>query len=277
RLYLTPPLEDLDKAFALLPEEPDFGDLREKDRALFWREQDRVAVDPYGDLLRTYCTGEARCGWEFDTDETRDLLALWARWGAERLYLRIDYASPRDLTGLTFQDTAILLDLDSTDEGHKAITPLVDWDRGADWQAILHHWFDAEDKSQYDVEIIDKDGECASAFRASGFANAQYPLFALHGAGDWCGAPGTLMVSLARAPLGLKGEGKVAVQVCTFKGGIESHRGLERPREQPGDEGAFWDVADTFGEENVPERVAEKGDTRPVLIGSAAVLTVPAG
>ena len=77
--------------------------------------------------------------------------------------------------------------------------------------------------------------------------------------------------------LGLEGPGKVAVQVCTFKGGIEAHMGKELPRETERDGRLVCDMADTFGPENTTERLEKdrKPDKPFAIQGHAAILQPP--
>ncbi len=273
-LSLEPDTLDLDRAFEIF-DEIGTDELPEQINALFWREDDKVATDPAEDWIHTYGTEASREEFGFRTDLARDLRALWARWSAERLYLRIDYGSYRDVHGIAVQDTVVLFDHDSPDDGHKPFSLLAEWDRGAERQVIIRHWFEAGDNSQYDVEIRNATGEILSRFVGSGFSGAQCPHFALHDAsGAWDDAPGSLVFSLSRDALGLEGDTKTAIQVCTFKGGIESHKGLERPRETPADEPPAegepvpCDVADAFGEQNTAERMKSSA----TVLGAAAIL-----
>ena len=56
-----------------------------------------------------------------------------------------------------------------------------------------------------------------------------------------------------------------------MNGGIESYKGVERPREESG-----WDIADAFGEANTRERIDADiaAGTTPVLRGYAATLRI---
>jgi dipeptidyl aminopeptidase/acylaminoacyl peptidase len=285
-LYLRPPTLDLDKAFTILGP-ANLDELRDSDRALIWREEDRVAADPTGDWIRTYGTEASEKEFGFKTDDTRDLLGLWARWSPERLYLRVDMASNRDLDGLTFSDLVLLFDMDSPDEGYRPIGPRAQWNRGAERQVVIRHWYRNGDRSQYDVEIRDGAGEMRCRFLASGFDDPQCPVLGLlQPRGAWGDAPGSILLSLSREAMGLKGEGDVYVQACTFKGGIEEFKKLERPREPAATSGPVCDVADAFGEENTATRInadiaavkAQAATTAPwraSIRGYAGVLHVP--
>ena len=275
-LRLRPPLMDLDRAFPVINEIHPMNGMRPKDRALFWRPGDRVASDPEGDAIRTYGTPESQEQFKFDTDAARDLTALWARCSADRLYLRLDFASERDMAGVLFRDLLILFGNENPDEGEKMISPLAEWDRGSARQVFLRHWYRAGEKSQYDAQILNGAGETISRFSASGYDHPAYPHLDVHYANDgWDGSGGTLILSIPREILGLKDAASVSVQVCTFKGGVDPLGALERARELPGDAGAFCDVADTFGAENTAAAIqgqAYGGTGRARITGCAAVL-----
>ncbi|MFH1744128.1 MAG: hypothetical protein ABIH23_34430, partial [bacterium] len=120
-LYLRPPFLDLDQAFMSL-RRVEHDSLRSQARPLIWREQDKIVTDPAEDWIQTYGTEDSEKEFEFKTDLARDLLGIWARCGTERLYIRLDYNSARDLEGLVFQDTLLLFDYDSPDQGYRQIS-----------------------------------------------------------------------------------------------------------------------------------------------------------
>ncbi|HUT24048.1 MAG TPA: hypothetical protein VM492_06890 [Sumerlaeia bacterium] len=259
-LYLEPPLADLDKAFNALSNA--CGDrsrgVVETTAHLFWRESDRVAVDPAEDWITTYGTPQAEKEFGFKTDLARDLRGLWARAGKENIYVRIDYGTNRDLSGLTFQDTVLLFDYDSPETGFRQIGPHTEWDRGAERQVIIRHWFETGEKSQYDMEIRDGKGETISRFLASGFPRAQYPdvqvRYILQEETN------SVILALSRQALDLAKAQTVHVQVCTLKGGIEEFKGLERPRGELRDGLPVCDVADAFGSENTRDRIEKEAE-----------------
>lgn len=139
--------------------------------------------------------------------------------------------------------------------------------------------------SQYDIEVRDKEGEIRSRFLASGFPRAEYPEVIVYDTtAEWPGAAGSLVMSIPRDLLKLGADAKAQIQVWTFKGGIESLRGIERPRETaaiPTKEGIapppmpLCDVADAFGEENAAARINAETlaeGARVVIKGFAAEL-----
>lgn len=278
RLYPESPLADLDKAFEMLEKIKENHGLVEQVAPLFWREQDRLATDPPEDWIQTYGTEASRKAFEFNTDLTRDLRALWVRWGKERLYVRVDYGSNRDLMGLTFQDTLLLFDYDSPGSGFRPISPTTDWDRGAKRQVLVRHWYEAREQSQYDAEIRDRRGEVISRFIGSGFAPPGNPTFDLvHILQE---DSSSVVYSISRQVLGIADGQKVNMQVCTFKGGIESYKKLEHPRVETMDSRTVCDVADAFGAENTAERIEadlRKNPTagaRAIIKGCAATFEV---
>ena len=261
RLCLRTEIDDLDRAYdALLG--LNHPELREQLRPLFWREQDCIAQDPRGDFLVRYGTEASKAAFGFDTDPPRDLTGVWARWGKDRLYLRIDYASSQDLSGLTFQDTIFLFDRDSPGEGLRTIFPGTDWDHGAERQVFFRHWFDADTQSQYDVEIRNAQGETIRHIQASGFGGAQFPPLIYvdafgQAATETMEESGSIILALSRSSLGMEGnDGKILLEICTAKGGIESVRKTETPAELERDGKPVCAIADAFGSENTPDRIA---------------------
>lgn len=118
QIYLTPPSVDFDKAFEALNRMLESNQLAS---SIFWSETDLSATDPGEDWIVKYGTNEAYNKFEFNTDLTRDLLGLSVKSSDKRLFLKIDYNSNRDLSGLTFADTVILLDYDTPNEGYRKI------------------------------------------------------------------------------------------------------------------------------------------------------------
>ena len=273
-LCLEPPLLDLDQAFGLYGKLRT-GELRKEVRPLYWRSRDRMATDPPVDWMRTFGTEDSRQTYEFNTDLTRDLLGLWARWSDDRLYLRIDYNSPQDVTGLTFEDTILLFNVDPNSSANRQIRRGVEWDRGIDRMVIFRHWYENQRQSQYDVEIRNGEGETVSHFQASGFVNPQYPdLEVIDLMADWERQVGSLAISLSREALGLKEDREASIQVCTTKGGIESLKGKELSTELESDTPGACPIADAFGEENTAGRVETdlSSGGPPVVRGVAGVL-----
>ncbi len=254
-------------------------------RSLFWRAEDRLAVDPKDDLIQTYGTSESQKTFGFPTDQARDLRALWVRCGQKRLYVRVDYESERDLDGLKFQDTTLLFNRDGETGGITRISPGAEWDRPAQCQVLLRHWHENGNDSQYDVEIRNERGEARCRFLASGYAPAGNPLIQLVGTST--GDSPSAIWSISLEALGLnEGVPKVNVQACTFKGGIETYWNLEKPRIAVKEGQPVCDVADAFGADNTRERIEADlkkaapvlGDTPPepaVIRGAAGSFTVP--
>ncbi|MFH1741398.1 MAG: hypothetical protein ABIH23_20530, partial [bacterium] len=239
-------------------------------RPLIWREQDKIATDPAEDWIQTYGTEDSEKEFEFKTDLARDLLGVWVRCGTERLYIRLDYNSPRDLEGLVFQDTLLLFDYDSPDQGYRQISQSTEWERGAERQILIRHWFNHSEKSQYDLEILDETGEVRSRFLTSGFADPNYPYFDVIDLIQ--GEHGSVVFSISRDVLDLKNARKVFLQVCTLKGGIEVHKKKELPRETMHDGRPICDVADSFGPENSAARLQAdfEQNIAPIIRGYAA-------
>jgi len=276
--YLGQPQQDLDAAYQNWQKISD-NKLRDQIRPLFWREEDRVATDPAEDWIQTYGTEAAQTEFKFNTDLTRDLRALWVRCGKERLYLRIDYGSDNDLTGLTFQDTLILLRGEDTRATMRRISPTALWDRPTDRQILIRHWFESGNQSQYDMEILNEKGEIIARYLASGFAPPANPLFEMV---YTIPETNSVVYAVSRQTLGLVNSGNVGIQVCTFKGGIESVKGLEGPRVASVGGRTVCDVADAFGAENTKDRIETdlKANTNPaapvVIKGVAGTIKVPA-
>jgi dipeptidyl aminopeptidase/acylaminoacyl peptidase len=276
--YLGQPQQDLDAAYQNWQKISDTK-LRDQIRPLFWREEDRVATDPAEDWIQTYGTEASQTEFKLNTDLTRDLRALWVRCGKERLYVRIDYGSDNDLTGLTFQDTLILLRGEDTRATMRRISPTALWDRPADRQILIRHWFESGNQSQYDMEILNEKNEVIARYLASGFAPPANPLFER---AYMVPETNSVVYAVSRQTLGLVNSGNVGIQVCTFKGGIESVKGLERPRVASADGRTVCDVADAFGAENTKDRIEAdlKANTNPaapaVIKGVAGTIKVPA-
>ena len=276
--YLGQPQPDLDAAYQNWQKISD-NKLRDQIRPLFWREEDRVATDPAEDWIQTYGTEAAQKEFKFNTDLTRDLRALWVRCGKERLYLRIDYGSDADLTGLTFQDTLILLNSSGADgKGARRISPSAEWDRAADRQVLIRHWFESGDQSQYDMEILNEKSEVIARYLASGFAPPANPLFEMV---YMIPETHSVVYAVSRGALGLTGPARdLGIQVCAFKGGIESVKGLERPRVASVGGRTVCDVADAFGAENTKDRIerdlrVNKNPARAAVIGAVALIRKP--
>lgn len=270
----NPLLLDLDRAFEMF-DRLRSGALRKQARPFIWREENRVVSDPPEDWIQTYGTPEAVEEYDFNTDLTRDLLGLSALWSDSRLYIRIDFNSPQDLTGLTFQDTVLLLNANLNSTAQHRFDDRVEWDRGVDRVVYLRHWYRNGDKSRYDVEIRNGKGETISHLQASGFEGPNYPhLRVVDSVSDWENQTGSMVLSLSREILGLKGSRDVSIQVCTLKGGIESLKGKERVTgfDTPG--GAILPVADAFGGENSLERTKARiaSDGSFTVQGVAGVL-----
>ena len=250
-LYLDSRIADLDKAFSAWREINE-QDLEPQIESRFWREQDRVTTDPAEDWIQTYGTPASKKELKFDSDSVRDLRNLWVRSSKEWLFVRIDYGSDRDLTGLRLQDTLLLFD---QNEGHgtKRITETTEWDGTADAQVLMRHWQPAGDDSQYDMEVRDSKGRVVRRYLASGFEPPACPVFEVRRFD--AGESHAVMYAMSRKALGMSRDCEVHLQVCTLKGGIESLQGKERPRIQARDGRTVCDVADTFGAENTRERI----------------------
>jgi Tol biopolymer transport system component len=276
--YLNQPQPDLDAAYRAWGEIQD-KHLPDQIRPLFWREQDRVATDPDEDWIQTYGTEASQKEFRFNTDLTRDLRALWVRCGKEGIYVRVDYASDKDLTGLTFQDTLILLSSANAGNATRRISSSVEWDRPASRQVLVRHWFESGDQSQYDMEILNEKGEAIAKYLASGFAPPTNPVFEVEYTDP---ANNSVVYAISRKMLGLTKAEEVGIQVCTFKGGIESVKGLERPRVSAANGKTACDVADAFGAENTKDRIeadlkANANPAAPTMIkGVAATVSLPA-
>jgi len=146
------------------------------------------------------------------------------------------------------------------------------WEREHERLVLVRHWYEAGRNSQYDLEIRDRDGELICRYLASGFAPSGNPVFDLvdrYLASGFApsgnpvfdlvdtlrGNTNSVVYSISRNMLGLRGSREVNLQVCTLKGGIESHKELERPRVESVDGRTVCDVADTFGLQNTAERI----------------------
>jgi hypothetical protein len=214
------------------------------------------ATDLAADCIRTYCTDEARQRFEVDTDRTRDLRGIHLWWSPARLYIKIDYDSSYDINGAALSDTLLLFDFDSPDGGLHSVTPLVNWDRGAERQVIFRHWFNAGSSGRYDIQVLDENGDTISQFTASGFGDAVYPIVVIEDTVyDQQSGGGGLVLSLSRETLGFPVDKDIYTQICTTQGGVAERLELERPREKPGSGKPECDIADAFGEENTRERI----------------------
>lgn len=237
KLYLDGPLEDIDEAYAIYTVlDVDTDDMFLCN--LFWRETDRIATDPAGDLITTYATEASNEKWT-DSDAARDLTGLWVRVGEKRVYIRLDYASDRDLTGIALQDTAILLTGGLCKKDSTEIAPGIAWDRNATRVATIRHWFKSALNSQFDMDIRNGVGEIAACYLASGFEPPVNPIMECVGLYNGDGA-GSAVYAFDRKTLGIIGEGEMNIQACTFKGGIDT---LETPAAAPA-------LCDAFGADN---------------------------
>ncbi|GEM_PF-6589688 len=264
-ISLLPETEDADLVFASLKELPQ--NLRSSAETMIWRDEDRLAEDPAEDWLVRYGTDASHEAFQFNTDAPRDLLGLSIRNGEKKLYLKIDYNSDRDLSGLTLQDTLLLFDYNSPNEGEKQITPTMQWERGAERQIRIGHWFQQGNNSQYDVKIMNEKRDVISHYSASGFANPDYPYFDVVSVNNE--NQGSIVIGLSKEILNLPEE-LIFVQVCTAKGGLEEFQKLEKTLAEAG----RCDIADTFGEANTAERIhnEETNDKPGRIAGYACVL-----
>lgn len=273
QLYLTPNLYDLDKAFDMLHNVGTTSDIVQHASPLLWNQNHFIASDPPEDWIQTYSTNTSNEEFKYNTDLTRDLKGLWINQGKERLYIRIDYGSNKDISGIALQDTMILLDYGNPESGYRKITETTEWDRGAESRILIRHWYQASEKSQYDLEILDGKGDVASRFLVSGFAPPNNPLFEMVYVLE--DETNSVVYSISKEVLDLKKPRKVNIQVCTFKGGVESHRKLEKERVISEDGKPVCDVADAFGAENTIARIQrdaqeKAGDSAPFVIKGAA-------
>ncbi len=246
------------------------SELRPQATELLWKNVDVEAIDPSNDLIRTYGTEASRAAFEHDTDRTRDLTRLAVRATRERIYFNVGFDSAYDLGGSVFQDFVLLIHEVGRDTGVNAVTPNVNWEFPATRTIIVRHWF--ENGKVYDLEILDANGTPFSRFTGSGFAPPSFPLFDVFSMQeDADGSSGSISCWIDRDALALRSDTDYVVQVCTMKGGIESYKGVERPREESG-----WDIADAFGEANTRERIDAEiaAGTTPVLRGYAATLRI---
>jgi hypothetical protein len=250
---------------------------------MLWANPAASADDPGEDWIRTYATDDSKKEFQYDTDRPRDLIGLAAQWSRRRLYLRVDYNSPHDLSGLLFVDTTVLFDANSPNAGFKWITPAVQWDRGAERTAVLRHWYSSDSGSQYDVTFLDETGKSKAWLSGSRFGVvSDGPVHVVDTRSDYENEKGALVFSIDRELLGWDPGDTIQVQVVTTKGGIESHRGLERPREMISETtpAPLCDVADAFGagntRESIEKRIAESQPGSPITIrGYAIELDVP--
>lgn len=271
QMYLIPPNVDIDKAFDAWNRMPRNSDLA---NAVFWNEADRSASDPAEDWITQYCTSEAREKFEMNTDLTRDLLGFSVKWSDKRVFFKIDYNSNRDLSGMTFGDTVILLDFDSPNEGNRKIGDLCEWERGAERTIVLRHWYQNGRESQYNAAVLNSQGENVTQFVASGFAPPNLPHFnVIELQND---DKGSIVLSINKDTLDLQDHKIVNIQVCTLKGGIESFEGKERPLSPLIDGKPVCDVADAFGEDNTAERILNdaKAGNPAVIRGYATKIEV---
>ena len=273
QLYLDQPIYDLDKAFEMLHKLGTASDMIERAAPLFWNKTLFLASDPPEDWIATYATEASKKDFGYNTDLPRDLRGLWVNTGKNRLYIRIDYGAGHDLTGIALQDTLILFDYNSPDTGFRKISETTQWDRGAERMILIRHWLESGEQSQYDLEILNHKGEIICRYLASGFSPANNPVFELVHVLD--GETPSVIYSISREMLDLNKPKTVNLQVCTFKGGIESHKHLERERVVNIKGKPVCDVADAFGAENTKERIekdsSEKGAFgAPFIIKGAA-------
>lgn len=273
QLYLTPNLYDLDKAFDMLHKVGTTADMVKRASPLLWNQSHFIAADPPEDWIQSYSTRASNEEFKYNTDLTRDLKGLWINQGKERLYIRIDYGSNQDLSGIALQDTMILLDYGNPEWGYRKITETAEWDRGAKSRILIRHWYQAAEKSHYDLEILDGRGEIVSRFLASGYSPPNNPLFEMVYVLE--DETNSVVYSISKEILDLKKPRKVNIQVCTFKGGVESHRKLERERATSLDNKPVCDVADAFGAENTIARIEKdaqekSGEPAPFVIKGAA-------
>ena len=268
QIQLAFPEPNLDRAFEAFQQ---VGNLKNKANRLLWPEKFQIASDPADDVITRFATKDSKKKFEYDTDSTRDLLGLSAQWSKDTLFLKIDYNSSKDLSGLVFQDTYILFDLNSPNDGYRQITSKTAWDRGAERVVIFRHWFSQERNSQYDVTLLNEKGESIARMNAAGFAlpsssflkvlgEIQYQSDSPENSGKEKTADvknlqekGSLIISIPRDILGLAGNQKVTIQVCTSKGGIESFEGKER--QIPSLNKEECDISDAFGAENTKARI----------------------
>ena len=269
-IHLDSTLNEFDQAVSAF-EELSYGDLRPQARELLWQQPDAEASDPSDDLLRRYKTDESEAEFEHDTDRTRDLTSLAAKWTPKRLYLKIGFDSSYDLGGSVFQDLVLLFHDDrKPDATHKA-TPVVDWEHPATRTVIVRHWHKAG--KVYDLDVLNDAGEPIAKFAVSGIDAPSFPLFDIFDViSNTDGDGGTIMCWLDLDAIGLRSNRDYDLQVCTVKGGIESYKGVERPREESG-----WDIADAFGDSNTKERIDSElaAGKKPILQGHALTLHIP--
>jgi len=270
-LHLESPINEFDEAVvAFMDLEP--SQLGSQARPLLWQFPNVEANDPEGDLLRRYATEASQAEFEQDTDRTRDLTGLAARLTATRLYLSITFDSAFDLGGAVFQDLVLLFHEVGSTDGIRSVTPSVDWEYPATRRVVVRHWH--ESGKIYDLDVLDETGGTIAKLSASGIEAPSLPLFdVFHLSGNPNDDSGTVMYWIDHRALGLHPEKDYRLQVCTVKGGIESYKGVERPRELSG-----WDIADAFGDGNTKTRIDTEAanGTKSLLRGYATTIRVPA-
>jgi Tol biopolymer transport system component len=286
RLHRDQPEPDVDAAFADW-RAIDNDDLQAQAWPFLWRDRDRLATDPADDWITTYTTPKAIKEYSFNTDQARDLRALWARAGKEKLYFRVDYARGIDLDGVAFQDTLIAMH-QTGQGGDKALSPGAVWDRPVTYSILMREWHSGGDKSRYDMELRAPNRNPV-LIRVQGipdFAPSQAycaaidPAHALLIAVD-CGLLG--LKDSDHNWLGMKnGDCALELQACTFKGGADDVKGLERPRVTKDAKGnPVCDVADAFGPENTAARARADHAAHPdkpfVVRGVAGTLRLTPG
>jgi hypothetical protein len=250
-LHLKPPFFDLDEAHTAIQKISDEA-IRRSALPFFWRAEDIVASDPPGDLMQSYSAEEqAALAFKFEPNPAMDLRGLSARWSDTRLYLKIDFASGKDIELMKGMDLLLLF---SRAEAGQASFPLVSdllWDRPFDRQVLVRHWAPGR---QYDAEIRDGVGGIVSSFAGVGrfeVSNTDFEVIR-----SYVGRENrSIVVSLSRARYGLnlRGNGPFYVQVCTVKPGNNLDQ-LDK-------------FADAFGLDNTPDA------TQPNMVrGYAAAL-----
>lgn len=250
---------------------------------LFWSKTERAATDPAEDWITRFGTDKSKETFGFDTDLTRDLLGLSVHYSKDRLYLKIDYNSSRDLSGLTFQDTQILLDYDTPSEGGQSLNEMgtiatqlrtqiygCKWERRYERQIVLYHWYENGEDSQYNIAVLNEQEWPVFKYQATGIGQMNssmidvIPLIT--------GETGSVILSISRDLLDLKPNTHVYVQVLTTKGGIEGIQGTELfsllPNNAVAFKPEFSNIADTFGTMQIDKN---KG---AIIQGSAAAIEI---
>ncbi len=224
-------------------------------KPLIWNNAQPSAIDPSGDCIRTYCTDKAREQFQYETDHTRDLRGVQVRWSPNRLFVKIDFNSSYDLYGAALADTILLFDYDSPENGARAITPLTDWDHGAERIVYFRHWNTGNESGHYDIQVLNEAGETRSQILGSGFDGAEFPPVTIAETITNPDGGGSLVLSLSREVMRFPQYTEIFIQVSTTQGGVAERLELERPRERPGSGKPECDIADAFGEENTRERI----------------------